>query len=99
MNFLDKLAEIERKYDELTAQLSAPDVLTDPARYQKLAKSSSDLRDVVEKFRQWKDVQKGLVGARTLLEESSADPEMKSLAHQEIEELRGKQETIEAELK
>ncbi len=99
MHFLDKLAEIERKYDELTAELSAPDVSADPARYRKIAKAHADLREVVEKFRQWKDVQKGLVESRTLAEESASDPEMKKLAHEEIERLKQRQEEIEADLK
>jgi peptide chain release factor 1 len=98
MQFLDKLSEIERKYDELTTQLSAPDVLADPARYQKIAKAHADLREVVEKFRRWKDIQKGLVDSKTLLEESASDPEMRKLAHEEIERLKQQQEEIEAEL-
>jgi len=99
MHFLDKLAEIERRYDELTTQLSAPDVSSDQARYRKIAKAHADLREVVDKFRQWKDIQKGLVDSRTLLEESASDPDMKNLAHEEIERLKRQQEAIEADLK
>src|SRR3989449_5566396 len=99
MHFFDKLAEIEKKYDELTVQLSAPDVLADTARYQKAAKAHADLRAVVEKFRQWKEVQKGLVETKTLLEESASDPAMKTMAHEEIAGLERQQGEIEAELK
>ncbi|PYU97744.1 MAG: peptide chain release factor 1, partial [Acidobacteria bacterium] len=99
MHFFDKLAEIEKKYDELSVELSAPGVFADPARYQKAAKAHADLRAVVEKFRQWKEVQKGLVETKTLLEESAADPAMKTMAHEEIAGLERRQGEIEAELK
>jgi peptide chain release factor 1 len=48
MQYLDKLVEIEKKYDELTAQLSDPKVLADPALYQKAARASAELRDSEE---------------------------------------------------
>jgi peptide chain release factor 1 len=99
MQFSQKLSELENKYDELTAQLSSPEVLADPARYQRVAKSHSELHAVVEKFRQWKIVQKNLANTKTLLEESASDPEMKSLANEEFEELKKQQEQIEGELK
>src|SRR2546427_949813 len=99
MPFFDKLAEIEKKYDELSVQLSAPGVFAEPARYQKAAKAHADLREMVEKFRKGKEVKKGLVETKTLLEESASDPAMKTLAHEEIAGLERQQGEIEAELK
>jgi len=99
MQFFEKLAEIEKKYDELNSQLGSADVLADPARYQKAAKAHSDLREVVEKFRQWKDVQKSLAETKALLEESGSDAEMRALAQEEFERLKPQQEQIEGELK
>jgi peptide chain release factor 1 len=99
MQFLQKLSELENKYDELTAQLSSAEVLADPARYPRVAKSHSELHAVIEKFRQWKSVQKSLVNTKALLDESAADPEMKSLANEEFEGLKKQQEQLEGELK
>src|SRR5438309_11293713 len=99
MQFLQKLSELENRYDELTAQLSSAEVLADPARYPRVAKSHSELHAVIEKFRQWKSVQKSLVNTKALLDESAADPEMKSLANEEFEELKKQQEQLEGELK
>ena len=42
-----KLDQIEAKYEELTQQLSSPDVLSDSSRYQKLARTHADLAAVV----------------------------------------------------
>ncbi len=99
MHFLERLAEIEKKYEELTSQLSDPHVLTEPALYQKTAKAHAELREMAEKFRQWKDIQKSLNETNAILEESSSDSAMKALAHEELEHLKKRQEEIEGELK
>src|SRR5215472_13641895 len=80
MQFLEKLAEIENKYEELTARLGDPKVLADAALYPKTAKAHSELREIVEKYRQWKEIDKDMAETRTLLEESTPDPAMKALA-------------------
>jgi peptide chain release factor 1 len=99
MLFLDKLAEIERKYEELTAQLSSSEVLADPSRYQKTAKALSDISAVVEKFRQWKAIDKSISGAKELLADASTDEEMKALAHEELAEMEQQRVRVEEELK
>jgi len=98
MHFLEKLTEIEKKYEELTAQLGDPRVLSDQALYQKAAKSHAELREVVEKFREWKDLEKSLTETKTLLEDSSADPELKSLATEELASLESRREKLEQDL-
>ena len=99
MYFLEKLTEIEKKYDELTAQLGDAQVLADAARYQKAAKAHAEISEVVEKFRRWKDIEKSIRGAKELLEESSSDSEMKALAHEELTNLEKQREQIEQEIK
>jgi peptide chain release factor 1 len=99
MHFLEKLSEIEAKYEELTAQLSDAQVLADPARYQKAAKAHAELGEIVEKFRRWKDLQKSLRETKRLLEESAADAEMKALAHEELSRLEKDREQVEEKLK
>ncbi len=49
-----RLAELEARYDELTAQLSAPDVYTDRDRVQRLSQEQARLRDVVTTGRRWR---------------------------------------------
>jgi peptide chain release factor 1 len=99
MHFLEKLKEIEITYDELTTQLGDPSVLTDQALYQKTAKAHADLREVVEKYREWKGIRKGLEETQALLEEASADPEMKALAHEELADLEKRQQNVEEQLR
>ncbi len=99
MHFLEKIAEIEKKYEELNSQLGDPEVLADPALYQKTAKSHAELREIVEKYRQWKETSQSLHETRSLLEESASDPAMKALAQEELESLEKRREDTELELK
>jgi peptide chain release factor 1 len=99
MHFRDKLAEIEKRYDELTTQLSDPEVLADAPRYQKAAKAHAEISDVVEKFRQWKGIEKSLRGAKELLEDPASDAEMKALAQEELAQLETQRAQVEEELR
>ncbi|MFY9528981.1 MAG: peptide chain release factor 1 [Candidatus Acidiferrales bacterium] len=97
LTLFEKLDQIEAKYEELNRQLSSPEVLSDSARYQKLAKTHAELSEVVQKYREWKDIEKGLVGAKQLLAETD-DPEMKQMAHEEQRTLEERQQAVVREL-
>jgi peptide chain release factor 1 len=99
MQFLNRLAEVESKYNNLGAQLSDPHTLSDPALYGKTAKAHSELQEVVEKYRQWKSVTKSLSETKALLQESGSDAGLKELAEEEIGKLEGQAAEIEGELK
>jgi peptide chain release factor 1 len=94
----EKLDQIESRYDEMTRELSSPEVHSDSARYQKLAKSHSELGAIVAKYREWKEIEKHLQGARELLAES-ADAEMKQMAQEEEHSLAARRDIAERELK
>ncbi|MFZ0620300.1 MAG: peptide chain release factor 1 [Candidatus Acidiferrales bacterium] len=98
MSLFKKLDQIETRYEDLTAQLSSAEVLADSSRYQKLAKTHSDLADMVAKYREWKEIAKGLEGARQMLVETD-DAEMKQMAHDEERDLLTRRENVERELK
>ena len=95
---IDKLTAIEKKFEELSALLADPNIIADQAAYQKHAKNYSDLGVVVEKFREYKNILKGIEDARTL-SDSETDQEMRALAGAEIIELEAKEKECEAELK
>ena len=97
MQMFEKLKEIEARYAELNEQLARPETLADTAQYQKLAKTHSELAPLVEKYREWKDVTKGLEETRAMLQD--ADSEMRSMAQEELVRLEPRLAEIEAELK
>ncbi len=98
LTLFEKLNQIESRYDEMTQELSSPDVHSDSARYQKLARSHSELGEMVAKYREWKEIEKGLAGAKQLLAEAD-DPEMKQMAQEEERALEVRRATAERELK
>jgi peptide chain release factor 1 len=94
----EKLENIEIKYDELTQQLSSPEIHNDSSRFQKLAKTHADMAEMVAKYREWKEIEKGLLGTQQLLVEAE-DAEMKQMAHDEARELEARRVNVERDLK
>ncbi len=95
---LEKLAQIEENYEELTQQLSEPDVTSDIEAYTKLMKQHKSLGDIVEKYRELKKMQEDIDGAKEVLDATEND-EMKELAEMEISELEENIEKAEEEMK
>ena len=92
---IDRLEQMEKRYEELSAQLSLPEIVKDREKYQKAGKALSDLETPVMKFRELKLVRAGLAGARAML----ADPEMKEMAEEEIAQLAPREPALEEEIK
>lgn len=93
----DKLESIERSYEELEKQLSAPDVFGDQDRYKKLTKTHAELKPVVAAFREYKRLAGDLEGNQELLRD--ADPEMRDMAESEIKEIKRRLPELEEKLK
>ncbi len=91
---LGKLAGVEARYEELDRMLADPAVLANRQQMQKLSKEHSDLREIVDTFRQYRDVNARVVEAREL----QKDPEMRDLARQEETELTTAQSRMEKDL-
>ena len=94
-SMFDKLKQVEARFEELNQQLADPAVLADGVRYQKTAKAQAEISELVEKYREWKQVEKGVADAKALLD----DPDMKALAQEELAELEKRREALEQELK
>ena len=98
LTLYEKLDQIENRYVEMTAELSSPEILNDSANYQKLARRHAELSEMVEKYREWKQIDKGLAEAKQMALEAD-DPEMKLLAQEEEKQLTERKEAVERELK
>ena len=86
---LDKLEQIAHRYEELTQELSSPELLSNPSAYGKAAKQHRSLGEVVQKYQTWKGLTNELVGARELFD-TSDDDEMREMARIELETLQTK---------
>ena len=97
MQYVQKLDELEARFEDLTAKLADPAVINEPDLYRKAAKSHSELSEVVAKYREWKRVDQDLAGARLMLEEH--DEDLREMAAAEVERLEPEQTRLEEELK
>jgi peptide chain release factor 1 len=95
---LQRLEQIEARYEELANQLSAPELLADQAAYTKAARQHRSLGEIVEKYHAWKTLNEELAGARELLD-TADDEEMREMARLEVETLQKKLEATDTELK
>lgn len=83
-----RLDELERDYHELTASLGDPEIFSDPARYVAVAKRQSDLADVVDTYRTYREVSGDAEAARELAQQ--AEPDDQAAFREEAEQLDGR---------
>jgi peptide chain release factor 1 len=93
---LEKLREIETRYDQLTEELGDPAILGDQERFHQIAKAHADLTELVGKYREWRGVEDQTAETRTLLQES--EPELREMAEEELRSLSDRGQRLEREL-
>src|ERR1700691_4168222 len=94
---IDRLQQMEQRYDELSTQLGLPEVITDHEKYQKAGRALREIEPAVMKFRELKQVRQGLAEARAMLAET--DAEMHAMAEEEIASLEPREAELEEALK
>ena len=95
---LETLEGIHARFKEVELLLSSPEVASDIKQFTKLNKEYSDLKLIVERYFEYKNLIGNLSEAREIIEDSD-DPEMKEMARDELEELTAKQGPLEEEIK
>ena len=91
-----KLNDIEKRYEELQRKIADPSVATDVSAYRTAMKSIAEIEEVVEKYRELRDIRKRIADAQEMLK---ADDEMRELAQLELADLEPKEPPLEAQLK
>ena len=94
----EKLAQIEKSYEELTEQISQPEFMSDMTVYAKLMKQHRSLGEVVEKYREVRRMQEELAGAKEMADLAD-DDEMREMALAEAAEIEAKLPEAEEALK
>ena len=92
-----KLDDVEKRYEELTVQISDPEVISKTNEWQKLMKEHSDMTPIVEKYREYKRVKQNYEEALEMMKEE--DQEMRALAETEMLESKEKMHSLEEGLK
>src|SRR5208282_5089251 len=94
----ERLDQIEARYEELTNVLASPEIVNDSAKFQKTAKAHAEVAPIVEKYREYKDLKKGIAESRAVLVDEK-DPEMRAYAQEELDKLEARVGAVEEELK
>src|SRR6202451_2874277 len=94
----ESLDQSEARYEELSTALASPDIVNDSARFQKTAKAHSEIAPMVERYREYKDLTKGIAESRAVLADEK-DPEMRAYAQEELDKLESRVGGVEEELK
>ncbi len=94
----EKLDQLDIRYQQMTQELSTSEAVADSARFQKLAKQHAELEEIVNKHREFKQIEKDLAGTRQMIVESE-DADMRHMAQEEERQLTTRKEQIERALK
>lgn len=94
-----KLDFIVEKYEQLSMEVSDPEVIANQTLWQKRIREMSDMEPVVNKYTEYKKVQEELTSTEEMLGEAGLDEEMKEMAKEELAELKEKSEKLTEELK
>jgi peptide chain release factor 1 len=94
----ERLDQIEARYEELNAALASPEIVTDSAKYQKTARAHSEVAPIAEKYREFKDLRKGIAESRAMLADEK-DADMRAYAQEELTQLEARMAGVEEELK
>ncbi|OQX33586.1 MAG: peptide chain release factor 1 [Oceanospirillales bacterium LUC14_002_19_P2] len=91
-----KLDNLQDRFEELSALLSDPEIISDQNRFRSFSKEYAELEPVVKCYREYRQVQDDLEEARTML--SDADPDLRAMAEEEVENAQARTESLSQEL-
>ena len=95
---LDKLEEINSRFEKLTEELGQPEVVQDQNRYRKLTQEHYVLQEIVEPYHLYLKIKQQLEDNRELSEDKDEDPEIRKMAVQEIHELNQQMQKIQKQI-
>src|SRR6266487_3727995 len=95
---IERLRTVEARYEELNQLMAEPEVVSDNKRYQKTAKAHSEIGEIVSKFREYKDLERGVSETGAMVREET-DPELKAMAEEELANLQKRLAQCETDLK
>lgn len=90
---IERLENIEKRYNEITAELSNPEVFGDIKKTTSLSKEQASLRESYEAYQEYKKILENIKDAKELMK----DPEMSEFAKEEYAENEEKRKNMESE--
>ena len=96
-DMFDQLIEIEKKFEELSHELSKPEIASNPNKYKKIARERAGLEKTVNTWREYKEIKQDYDNNKDLAH--NKDKDLADLAKEELPELETKLGKLEAKLK
>lgn len=87
-----------KRYEELERLIADPKVISDTVAYQRYTKELSSLKEVVDKYREYKKIVGEICQLEELLGKKTQDKDFVELVRQEISELTKKKADVESAL-
>ncbi len=94
----EKLNTIKKEYEDITAELSTPEILADSKKMATLGKRQSELSEMVGKINELEKISKSMKENAEMINAAEEDPEMKQMAMEENIQLAGRKAEIEKEI-
>ncbi len=95
---LEKLEGVKLKFEEISQQITNPDVMSDMKRYIKLNKEYKDLQPLVEAYVEYKNMLSNLTSSKSILE-TEKDDEMRQMAKAEVDDIQSQMPALEEKIK
>lgn len=93
-----KLNEIDNRYNEIDAEISKPEIASDPTKFVALSRELGKIRAIVLKYREYKKALSQIEEAQQILSDTQADEDLKNLAEEEKNQLETKNENLLEEI-
>ncbi|MGB9664278.1 MAG: peptide chain release factor 1 [Ignavibacteria bacterium] len=94
----ENLERLVQRFEEINEELTKPEVVSDQQKLIQLTKERSELEEIVNTFKKYKEVKKNIEGNKEIIY-SKIDPELVELARLELDELEPELEKLEEQLK
>jgi peptide chain release factor 1 len=98
VSIVDKLTQVEQRYQELERLLADPEVVTDYTLVRDYAQERAEIAEMVEASREYRAVQQELESTQSMLDDQLGE-EMRALVEQEIEQLQSRADELQQQLR
>ncbi|MFN3784829.1 MAG: peptide chain release factor 1 [Spirosomataceae bacterium] len=95
---LDQLEAIRERFEEVSQQITMPEVVSDMSKFKRISKEYKDLEKIVIKYKEFSHILQNIDEAKQIIS-TEKDEELRELAKAELDELLPKKEEMESILK
>jgi peptide chain release factor 1 len=92
------IAQAEKRFAELEAELSRPEIVSDIQKLKKVSQEYNELKEVIEQIEKFKKLEKTIEETKKIIE-SEHEEELVNIAKEELEQLTKQKNELEKKIK